>query len=249
LSWREDGRERLLASVLSSRSQPPRKFSETVRIHLSVGGDVVLDCGAISNPVGRASGGDRDSHRNFRCACPACGSSGRRCDAVNISTTDALIERDWRQSIRLLEPAPHGEPGLGLVCSFSSAAHWSVRQSGAYAQPTAWPTPLPTGFAPSTPGHSIAWWGLWRVGRARELAADSESRVTPRRGPMHSRRCSSVAVTADIPRRPGHRAEPLRRSAAVRRIIRSLGKDNAAQAEFLTELKRALDEWPARIRA
>ncbi|MFV8315907.1 sulfolipid-1 biosynthesis phthioceranic/hydroxyphthioceranic acid synthase [Mycobacterium sp. 23] len=162
--------------VLSSRSAPSEKASETIELIRSIGSDVVVECGDIAE-AGTAP--------RLVSAATATGLPLRGIlhgaavveDATLPNITDELIQRDWAPKVDgawHLHEATQGHE-LDWFCSFSSAAALvGSPGQGAYAAANSWLDAFTHWRrAQGLPATSIAW-GAWEeVGRATTFAEQS----------------------------------------------------------------------------
>ncbi|MDT7737308.1 MAG: polyketide synthase 5, partial [Mycobacterium sp.] len=240
--------------VLSSRSQPTPQVLETVELICAVGGDVVVECGDISEP-GTA---ERLVATATATGLPLRGVLHAAAvveDATLSNVTDALIERDWAPKVYgawNLHTATANQP-LDWFCSFSSAAALvGSPGQGAYAAANSWLDAFTHWRrTQQLPATSIAW-GAWaEVGRAIELAESSGVAITPEEGAYafqallgSDRGYSGYAPTTGTPW-----LTAFAQRSRFAEAFRSVGQRQSGTSEFLTELKAlSLDEWPARIR-
>jgi polyketide synthase 5 len=240
--------------VLSSRSQPTPQALETVELIRAMGGDIVVECGDISEP---------DTADRLVAAATATGLPLRGVlhaaavveDATLSNITDELIERDWAPKVYgawNLHTATATQP-LDWFCSFSSAAALvGSPGQGAYAAANSWLDAFTHWRrAQGFPATAIAW-GAWaQIGRATALTESADTAITPDEGAYafhallsHDRAYSGYAPTTGTP----WLAAFAQRSRFAE-AFRSSGQSQRGTSEFLIELKTLpLDEWPGRIR-
>jgi polyketide synthase 5 len=171
--------------VLTSRSQPSPDAEQDIEHIRATGADIVVECGDIAQAdmadrlVSVATGTGLALRGVLHAAAVVE-------DATCANISDELIERDWAPKVYgawNLHRATAGQP-LDWFCSFSSAAALlGSPGQGAYAAANSWLDAFTHWRrTQGLPATAIAW-GAWaEIGRATDLAARSDTAITPDEG-------------------------------------------------------------------
>ncbi|MUL63444.1 polyketide synthase [Mycobacterium sp. CBMA 234] len=248
--------------VLNSRSQPTLKTLETIELIRSMGADVVVQCGDITEP---------DSARRLVAAATATGLPLRGVlhaaavveDATLPNITAELIERDWAPKVygawnlhQALEQAK-AEGGmvqpLDWFCSFSSAAALvGSPGQGAYAAANSWLD----GFtrwrrAQGLPATAIAW-GAWaRIGAATAFAESTGVAIAPDDGAyaLETLLRYDRAYTGYAPIMGTPWLTAFAERSPFAESFRSSGQNFTGTSQLRAELDELpREEWPTRLR-
>ncbi|WP_083453029.1 sulfolipid-1 biosynthesis phthioceranic/hydroxyphthioceranic acid synthase [Mycolicibacterium goodii] len=240
--------------VLSSRSQPTPQVLETVERIRATGGDIVVDCGDIT---------EAGTARRLVATATATGLPVRGVlhaaavveDATLTTITDDLIERDWAPKVYgawNLHAATIGQP-LDWFCSFSSAAALvGSPGQGAYAAANSWLDAFTHWRrAQGLPATAIAW-GAWAdVGRATAVAESADVAIAGDEGAyafealLRHDRC----YTGYTPITSSPWLSTFAQHSPFAEAFRSIGQDATGTGRLRAELDELpLDEWPTRLR-
>lgn len=171
--------------VLTSRSQPTLKTLETIELIRVMGGDVVVQCGDISDPatVARLVETATATGLPVRGVVHAAATAG---EATLADVTDHLLATDWAPKVYgawNLHTATADQP-LDWFCVFSSvAALLGIPGRGAYAAANSWLDAFTRWRrAQGLPGTAIAWGAWGQIGRASEFTDGAGATITPDEG-------------------------------------------------------------------
>lgn len=239
--------------VLSSRTQPTARASETLERIRATGVDVRVECGDIAEP-GTAERlvavATADGH-------PVRGvlhAAGVIEDAALTNITDELIERDWAPKVYgawNLHTATVDQP-LDWFCSFSSAAALiGSPGQGAYAAANSWLDAFSLWRrSQGLPGTAIAWGAWGQIGRGTALAEGTGTAIAPDEGAYafeallrHDRAYTGYAPIAGAPW-----LSVFAERSPFAEAFRSLGQHATGSTKLRAELEELPpDEWPAKV--
>lgn len=239
--------------VLSSRTQPTARASETLERIRATGVDVLVECGNIAEP-GTAERlvavATADGH-------PVCGvlhAAGVIEDAALTNITDELIERDWAPKVYgawNLHTATADQP-LDWFCSFSSAAALvGSPGQGAYAAANSWLDAFSLWRrSQGLPGTAIAWGAWGQIGRGTALAEGVGIAIAPDEGAYafeallrHDRAYTGYAPITGAPW-----LSVFAERSPFAEAFRSTGQETTGSNKLRAELEALPpDEWPAKI--
>jgi polyketide synthase 5 len=240
--------------VLSARSQPTAEALETVELIRSMGTDVVVELGDIT---------ESGTAQRLVATATATGLPLRGVlhgaavieDATLANITNELVERDWAPKVYgawNLHSATAGHP-LDWFCSFSSAAALvGSPGQGAYAAANSWLDSFTQWRrAQGLPATAIAW-GAWaQIGRGTALAAGAGMAITPDEGAYafeallrHDR-----VYTGYAPITGTSWLTAFAEHSPFAEAFRSTSQNGSGTAKLRAELDELpSDEWPVRLR-
>ncbi len=240
--------------VLTSRSRPNVKAEETIELIRAAGGDIVVECGDITDPEVAA---------RVVAAATATGLPVRGVlhaaavveDATLTNITDQLVERDWAPKAVgawNLHTATLDEP-LDWFCTFSSAAALvGSPGQGAYSAANSWVD----GFthwrrSQGLPATAIAW-GAWaEIGRGAGFAESIDVSIEPDEGAyaFETLLRYNRAYTGYAPLVGTAWLTEFAKRSPFAEAFQKMGQGKSDSSEFLAELETVpMDEWPARLR-
>ena len=240
--------------VLTSRSRPDRKTLETIALIRSIGADVVVECGDITEP----ETADRVVATATATGLPVRGVLHAAAvieDATLTNITEELIERDWAPKVYgawNLHTATADQP-LDWFCSFSSAAALvGSPGQGAYAAANSWLDAFTHWRrAQGLPATAIAWGAWGQIGAATALAEGTGVAIAPDEGAYafeallrHNRAYTGYAPIMGTPW-----LTAFAQHSPFAEAFRGTGQGTAGSSKFRAELDELpVEEWPALLR-
>jgi acyl transferase domain-containing protein/acyl carrier protein len=240
--------------VLTSRSEPTPTVLETIELIQAMGGDVVVECGDITEP-GTA---ERLVEAATTTGLPLRGVLHAAAvveDATLQNITEELIDRDWAPKVNgawNLHTATAGQP-LDWFCSFSSAAALvGSPGQGAYAAANSWLDAFTQWRrTQGLPATAIAW-GVWgSIGRAAAVAEATEVAISPNQGAyaFQTLLCHDRAYTGYAPLTGSPWLSALAQRSKFTELFQSTGESLTGTSKLLAELRSLpKEQWPARLR-
>jgi polyketide synthase 5 len=240
--------------VLNSRSEPTVKVLETIERVRSIGSDVVVERGDITqaDTAGRLLVTATATGFPLRGVLHAAAVVG---NATLTNITNELIEREWAPKVygawNLHEATAAAD--LDWFCLFSSgAALLGSPGQGAYAAANSWLDAFTHWRrAQGLPATAIAWGAWGEIGRGTEFAEGSGAAITPDEGAYafeellrHDRGYTGYSPLIRTPW-----ITSVAERSKFFEMFKAAGKKRSGSSKLRAELAELpLEEWPARLR-